>query len=232
MSGRLLMSLMLGFTLIFGAALWYFQTYAYYYPVTLQETPTVAAPAEVAKLQDVATPAPSEPVAGTATPAKLPDNTAIAMVPKSDLNTPEAKALSHAITLHLTRVMDHQPEILRATGFQGIDADTSPLKFRACFTTTKSIPMLTETYQVYDAATPLKAPGWFKCFDNEQLADDLTSGEAIAFLGQANIHYGVDRVIAIYGDGRSYAWNQINTCGEAAFAGDPLPANCPPIPER
>jgi len=101
-------------------------------------------------------------------------------------------------------------EPILARDFTILNADTSPLKFRACFTVESSIPMLTETYQVYDAATPLKPPSWFDCFDVAQLTDDLDSGVAVAFLSVKNMTKGVDQVVAVYGDGRAFAWRQIN----------------------
>lgn len=227
MSGRWLIGLMLAFALIFGAALWYFQNYAYYYPLTLAEPEATAAVAPEIQPQPAS---PTETVA-----AKLPENTEIAALPRdaaADTARDSSVPLDHPVALYLTRVMDGAPEVISAKDFKGIDADTSPLKFKACFKTAYSIPLLTETYVVYDDPTPLKAPGWFRCFDQGQLADDLVNGTAIAFLGQANIQYGVDRVIAVYDDGRSYAWNQFNACGEAAFSGEPAPQDCPKNPER
>jgi hypothetical protein len=100
-------------------------------------------------------------------------------------------------------------EPLLTAGFTGIDADSSPLRFRGCFTTPTSLATLTETYATYDAPTPLIAPSWFDCFDAGTLTDDLATGIAVAFLGQANIHPGVDRVVAVYPDGRAFAWNQL-----------------------
>ncbi|GAA3870603.1 DUF6446 family protein [Celeribacter arenosi] len=121
-------------------------------------------------------------------------------------------------------------EDLLATDFTGIDAETSPIRFRACFTTPLSLAMITETFEPYDDATPLVAPNWFSCFDADQIGMDIENGNAISILGEANIHYGIDRVIAVYPDGRGFAWNQINPCGEAVFDGDPAPAGCPPAP--
>ncbi|MBS0563510.1 MAG: histidine kinase, partial [Proteobacteria bacterium] len=34
--------------------------------------------------------------------------------------------------------------------------------------------------------------------------------KAVAFLSDENIHPGVDRVVAVYADGRAYAWQQLN----------------------
>ena len=98
------------------------------------------------------------------------------------------------------------PATLPVTGFQGIDADSSPLRWRACAVLARQpadpVP--------FDGATPLGAPGWFDCFDHGQLTDDLASGAARAVLSQAEIRPDVDRVLAIYPDGRVYGWHQYN----------------------
>ena len=114
--------------------------------------------------------------------------------------------------------------------FRAIDADSSPIRFRACFTTPQSIPLLTETYQVFEDAEPLVAPGWFDCFDAEAIGAQLEAGEAVAFLGQANISWGVDRIVAVGPGGQGYVWHQLNDCGDKAYDGTPLGENCPPRP--
>ncbi|PIE13668.1 MAG: histidine kinase [Rhodobacterales bacterium] len=116
--------------------------------------------------------------------------------------------------------------------FQAIDADSSPIRYRACFTTPQSIAMLTETYEPYEGAEPRVAPGWFDCFDAKAIGAALERGEALAFLGQRNVTYGVDRVVAILPDGRGFTWHQINHCGEEVFDGKPVPADCPPRDEN
>jgi hypothetical protein len=101
-------------------------------------------------------------------------------------------------------------EPVATTGFEGIDAGSSPLRFRGCFRTSVSIATLTETYKVYEHPTPLTAPSWFGCFDAGRIGADLEAGRAVAFLSEMNVHPGVDRVVAIYPDGRAYAWQQLN----------------------
>lgn len=142
------------------------------------------------------------------------------------------EASAPAAEIRLTNVATGQPENVIADDFEGIDADSSPIRFRACFTTPMSDAMLTETYLVHDKPVPLVAPGWFNCFDAKQIGADLEVGTATAFMGEENIHYGIDRVVAIYADGRGYAWNQINHCGEKVFEGKPAPADCPTPPEN
>jgi hypothetical protein len=94
-------------------------------------------------------------------------------------------------------------------GVQGIDATSSPLRFRACFRTTLDIATLTEAYKVYDGAVPLVGPSWFSCFDAGRITRALASGEAVAFLSQADIAPQIDRVVAVFPDGTAYAWHQV-----------------------
>ena len=91
--------------------------------------------------------------------------------------------------------------------------------------------LLTETYELYDNPVPNNAPGWFDCFNAEAIGAALEDGSALAFLGQENIEYGIDRVVAITQDGRGYAWHQINACGEKVFDGEPTPEGCPEPPQ-
>lgn len=121
-------------------------------------------------------------------------------------------------------------EPMLAEGVTGIDAGSSPIRFRACFTTSQSLAMLSETYESYPAPEPLLAPRWFGCFDAEEIAEGIASGQALAFLGGKNVAYGVDRVVAVFADGRAFAWNQLNDCGQKAYDGTPVGEACPPLP--
>ena len=113
--------------------------------------------------------------------------------------------------------------------FEGIDSDSSPIRYRACFRTDPAI--LDDAMRAEDAV-PLNAPGWFDCFDAEAIGAALEAGEAAALLSRANEPYGIDRVIALLPDGRGFAWTQINRCGEAVFDGRPAPEGCPPPPNE
>lgn len=112
--------------------------------------------------------------------------------------------------IRLTPIIGDAPEVIVADSVTGIDATSSPLRFRACFTTPLSQAMLTETYRVYEGAEPLVAPGWFDCFDASRIGAALKTGEAIAFLSEPEIAPGVDRVVAVFPDGNAYAWHQLN----------------------
>ena len=107
--------------------------------------------------------------------------------------------------------------------YQGIDADTSPLKRRACFTADLSAA---QPGSFSEDADPLIAPGWFDCFDAEQIATDLENGAARAVLAEFNEPFGFSSFIATYPDGRAFMWRQMNACGTAEFSGDLLPEGC------
>lgn len=109
----------------------------------------------------------------------------------------------------LTPIESNLPEPILADNVQGIDAESSPLRFRACFHTPLTQAMLTETYRAYEGAVPLIAPEWFDCFDATAIGEALEKGEALAFLSQSNVAPMVDRVVAVFPDGRAYAWHQL-----------------------
>ncbi len=130
------------------------------------------------------------------------------------------------VTLNATGE-DGSVTALSTPDLTAIDADSSPIRFRACFTLPEPPPAA-----LYEEAVPLNAPFHFRCFDAAEIGEDLEAGKATAWLSEANMVYGVDRVIARYPDGRAYAWQQINHCGTALYDGLPVPDGCPPAPGR
>jgi hypothetical protein len=120
------------------------------------------------------------------------------------------------------------PVAVAVTEFEGIDSDSSPIRYRACF----RLEGAAQPFAPYADPRPLNAPGWFSCFDAAGIGAALAEGRAQAVLSEANVRFGIDRVAVLFPDGRGYAWTQINRCGEAHFDGRPLPAGCPPAPER
>ena len=90
-----------------------------------------------------------------------------------------------------------------------------------------SFGLLSETYVGLEEATPRNAPHWFDCFDAEAIAEALDAGQALLFLGQKNIHFGVDRVVAIHTDGRGFVWHELNECGEKSYDGTIVGEECP-----
>ena len=130
--------------------------------------------------------------------------------------------------VQLVSFVSDEPEPILFDNFQAIDADSSPIRYRACFTTEMSHSLLSETYEPYEGAEPRNAPGWFECFDAEAIGAKLEAGTALTFLSQKNYAYGVDRVVAITEDGRGYVWHELNECGAKAYDGSPTGEACPP----
>lgn len=134
-------------------------------------------------------------------------------------------------SVELTSIQTGAPEEILFENFTAIDSDSSPIRYRACFTTPVSYGSLTDNYVIYDKAEPLVAPSWFNCFDAKEIGAALETGEAVAFLGTENVSYGIDRIVAVMPDGRGFVWHQINHCGEVVFDGDKAPEGCPVPPE-
>ena len=129
--------------------------------------------------------------------------------------------------VRLVSLATQEPESIVFEDFQAIDAESSPIRYRACFTTSQSLAFLSETYLLVEDVTPRNAPGWFDCFDAEAIAGELQAGTALSFLGAKNVAYGVDRVVAITQDGRGYVWHELNDCGEKAYDGTVVGEECP-----
>ena len=118
---------------------------------------------------------------------------------------------------------------LPARNVEAIVSASSPLGFRACFQHDLDISALGREIAVEPRAeaAPTIAPGWFGCFDAAYVGELLTSGEAVAYTAYPNAAYGVDRIIALTGDGRGWAWHELNDCGRKAYDGTPVGAACP-----
>jgi hypothetical protein len=116
-----------------------------------------------------------------------------------------------------------QGQIFPVRDYQGIDAQTSPLKMRACFTMDRAFEPLGDKPE---QANPLIAPMWFSCFDAAQISEDINSAKAVSIAAGINEPFGFTRYIAQYPDGRAFMWRQINECGDAKFSGEDLPAYC------
>ncbi len=123
------------------------------------------------------------------------------------------------------------PEPLRYSAFEAIDANSSPIRYRACFLTDTPLETLRATKVTAPDIDPRNAPGWFDCFDAEAIAAELQAGTAVSFMGQKNVNYGVDRIVAITQDGRGYVWHELNDCGEKAYDGTVIGEDYPPRPE-
>ncbi|PYE85737.1 DUF6446 family protein [Pseudoroseicyclus aestuarii] len=118
---------------------------------------------------------------------------------------------------------------VEVSGIEAIDSPSSPIRFRACMEVADPDALAGAALTAEEAA-PLTAPGWFDCYDAEMIGDALEAGQAQAYLWRGNAPYGIDRVLAVFPDGRAYGWTQLNACGRTVFDGDPAPAGCPPPP--
>jgi hypothetical protein len=138
--------------------------------------------------------------------------------------------------VQLVSFVSNLPEPIVYEDFRAIDGDSSPIKYYACFNTSFSHSMLTETYVGLDNVVPRNAPGWFDCFNAAEIAAELEAGTALAFLGGKNIDFdvdriGVDRIVVITEDGRGYAWHDLNGCGDKAYDGTITGEKCPAAPD-
>ena len=109
--------------------------------------------------------------------------------------------------------------------FAGIDADSSPIRYRSCFDLGPLRSDIPARLVAYPDPAPPVAPHWFDCFDAEAIGQDLEAGRAAALFGFPT-DAGIDRVVALYPDGHGFAWNQINACTLAEVQNDPLPEGC------
>jgi hypothetical protein len=92
------------------------------------------------------------------------------------------------------------------SGYDGINASTSPLKLRGCF---EIDPSAVAALPPALDATPLTAPFWFGCFDAGRLTEDLAAGRASAHALARDEPEGFDVMLAAYPDGRGYLWRQL-----------------------
>ncbi|MEH6521071.1 DUF6446 family protein [Sulfitobacter sp.] len=132
--------------------------------------------------------------------------------------------------IKLVTLANNDGEVIPQEDYHAIDADSSPIRYRACFTTSYSLALLTETFQMVEGVEPRNAPGWFDCFDAKAIAGELEAGTALTFLSKKNVHFGVDRIVAITDDGRGYVWHELNDCGEKAYDGTIVGEECPALP--
>ena len=132
--------------------------------------------------------------------------------------------------VQLVSVVDDLPETISFDNFEAIDSDSSPIRYRACFSPDMSLPLLTETYVGLEKAVPRNAPAWFDCFDAAAIAAEMEAGTALPFLSQKNVHFGVDRIVVITDDGRGYVWHDLNDCGDKAYDGTIVGEECPKRP--
>ena len=80
--------------------------------------------------------------------------------------------LAQSKGISLVKLSTQQPEKIDVVNFQGIDADSSPIRFRACFEIKQNFDLLRENYVTIKAAKPRNAPNWFECFNSKSIGKD------------------------------------------------------------
>ncbi|HIP24832.1 MAG TPA: histidine kinase [Rhodobacteraceae bacterium] len=91
--------------------------------------------------------------------------------------------------------------------YLGLEGESSGLKLRGCFTVDVAA---FDGVTLAENPTPTTPPGWFDCFDVVQLTADVESGAATTYMAAKNGQDGLDRIIAVYPDGRAFMWRQLN----------------------
>jgi hypothetical protein len=132
----------------------------------------------------------------------------------------------------MVSLVTDEPEGIPFAEFQAIDAESSPIRYRACFTTELSLAFLTEGYVLAPGNDPRNAPKWFDCFDAAAIGAELEAGTALTFMGAKNVRFGVDRIVAVTEDGRGYVWHELNDCGDKAYDGTIVGEECPKLPDQ
>lgn len=125
-----------------------------------------------------------------------------------------------------------QPIQAKVSNYRAIDAESSPIRYRACFETGSDLSAFSEKFQQYEPELaeygPRNAPRWFDCFDAAKIGALIAEGNAEVFTSQRNIHFGIDRVIAITSEGTGFVWHELTACGKKTYDGTPLGKDCPP----
>ncbi len=137
---------------------------------------------------------------------KTPEKQA-AVLPVSMPPRPPVALQETVDVIRLLPLIGQGPEPV-ATGPLQAKTSADPLAFHGCFTMEQSFGLLTETYETAEPAEPVAVNGGLSCFDAAQLREDLDIGYAVAFWGERDIAPGVDRVVAVYDDGRAFVWHQ------------------------
>ncbi len=112
------------------------------------------------------------------------------------------------VTIALTPVNGGAAEEILLDGLSATSDNAIPESLWACFTTPLSMGLLTESYEVTEDVAPTNPVSSLPCFDADEVKAAVSSGEAVAFVGERDVWPGVDRVVAVYLDGRAVAWNQ------------------------
>lgn len=111
-------------------------------------------------------------------------------------------------TINLMLIIDNKLEEISIDGSPITAYSTDAKFYYSCFKTLLNFELLAEKYQASLDPLPSKPLGNMNCYDHEQILNDIKSGLALSFISEKNIINGIDRIIAVYSDGRAFAWHQ------------------------
>jgi hypothetical protein len=112
------------------------------------------------------------------------------------------------VTIALTPVGGGLAKEILLDGLSATSDNTMPESLWACFETPLSMGLLTESYEVTEDVAPTNPVSALQCFDADEVKNAISTGQVVAFVGERDVWPGVDRVVAVYLDGRAVAWNQ------------------------
>ena len=112
------------------------------------------------------------------------------------------------LAIALTPVGGGLPEEILHDAVEATRDNALPDSLWACFQTPLSMGLLTESYVVAEEVAPTNPVSSLPCFDAQDVIAAVTVGDAVAFMGERDVIPGVDRIVAVYQDGRAVAWNQ------------------------
>jgi hypothetical protein len=112
------------------------------------------------------------------------------------------------VVIAMTPVHGGAAEEILFDGLTATSDNAIPESLWACFQTPLSMGLLTESYEVTEDVAPTNPVSSLPCFDAENVMTAISDGQAVAFVGERDVWPGVDRVVAVYLDGRAVAWNQ------------------------
>ena len=111
-----------------------------------------------------------------------------------------------SFSIKLARKADAATEEIEIKNAKATSDNALPESFWACFEVTQHLLDKLDSYQRVDAASPPKPMSSLECFDADQIAKDVASGNATAFQGEKYIVS--ERIVVVYDDGRGFAWDQ------------------------
>lgn len=118
-----------------------------------------------------------------------------------------SRAAANSAAASRRRSIGDQP--LAVTAYRGLDNTALPLRLRGCFEFDDPALALSAGPPAQEPA-PFDAPFWFGCWRAAEIDEDLRAGRAQAVVAETSRsgEFFLQRVVAIYPDGRGYQWRR------------------------